>query len=221
MPVTRAALPLQDLPDSGSVPSLRRSPLADRIAACGMDRAAEAGDPLDRIPRSKRAGISARRIASVSVRSVSPHGGTRSMPVRYQARICGAPNRARAAAPASAPSLALASSCSGAEQLGLGGGEFGVGQDALLIQGSELVQLVNHRRGLGRGGRCGLVRRRLLLLELADPLVLLVLRLTPLLRPPAHAPSRDIRAAAHHGRTQQRSSSPEHLVPPWSFTARI
>src|SRR5580658_3621757 len=52
--------------------------------------------------------------------------------------------------------LILASSCSAAEQLGLGGGEFGVGQDALLIQGGELVQLVNHRRGLWRG-RCELI----------------------------------------------------------------
>jgi len=30
--------------------------------------------------------------------------------------------------------LILASSCSAGEQLGLGGGEFGVGQDALLIR---------------------------------------------------------------------------------------
>jgi hypothetical protein len=75
-----------------------------------------------------------------------------------------------------------ASSCSGAEQLGLGGGEFGVGQDALLMQGGKVVQLVNHRRGLWRG-RCGLggLRRRLLLFELAEALVLLRLRLIPLL----------------------------------------
>src|SRR5580693_182033 len=121
-------------------------------------------------------------------------------------------------APASAPSLALASSCSGAEQLGLGGGEFGVGQDTLLMQGGELVQLVDHRRGLGRG-RCGLVglRRRLLLFELADALVLVRLGLTLLLRPPAHAPSRDVRAAAHHSRTQQRPSSSKH----WCLPGRL
>src|SRR5580700_6722255 len=100
------------------------------------------------------------------------------------------------------PSWNLAGSCSAVEQLGLGGGEFGVGQDALLMQGGELVQLVNHRRGLRRG-RCGLIglRRCLLLFELAEALVLVVVRLVPLLRPPTHAPSRDVRATAHHSRT--------------------
>src|SRR5580693_6490105 len=111
--------------------------------------------------------------------------------------------------------LVLAGSCSAAEHLGLGGGEFGVGQDTLLMQGGQLVQLVNHRRGIWRG-RCGLVglRRRLLLFELADALVLLVLGLTLLLRPPAHAPSRDVCAAAHYGRTQQRPSSSKHWCLP-------
>jgi len=63
------------------------------------------------------------------------------------------------------------------------------------MQGGKLVQLVNHRRGLWRG-RCGLggLRRRLLLFELAEALVLLLLRLIPLLprrpmlRPATYAP---------------------------------
>jgi hypothetical protein len=40
-------------------------------------------------------------------------------------------------------------------KLGLGGGEFVVAQDALLMQGGELVQLVqlvDHRRRRRRGG---------------------------------------------------------------------
>src|SRR6202012_1775931 len=45
---------------------------------------------------------------------------------------------------------------SGAEQLGLGRGELLVTQDTLLMQGSQLIELVEHGRGL----RCGGLRRR-------------------------------------------------------------
>ena len=64
------------------------------------------------------------------------------------------------------------------EQLGLGGGEFVVGQRALLMQGVELVQLVEQRRPGGRGRRRGGRRGgRLLLLKVVDALVLLLLLL--------------------------------------------
>src|ERR1022692_4664222 len=65
-----------------------------------------------------------------------------------------------------------------AEQLGLGGSELVVGQGALLMQGRELVQLIEQGRPGGRWRGCGWGRgRRLLLLEVADARVLGILRL--------------------------------------------
>lgn len=102
---------------------------------------------------------------------------------------------------------------SGAEQLGFGRGEFLVGQHALLVQFCQLVQLVDHGRGRGRG-RGILVRRGLLicrlLLQIADPRVLLLLQLGLLGLAPGRALPRQIRTAAHHGRAQQRTSPSEH-----------
>jgi hypothetical protein len=64
-------------------------------------------------------------------------------------------------------------------KLGLGGGEFVVAQDVLLMQGGELVQLVDHRRRRRRGG-CLLVWRRWpWLFEGAEALVSLLLLLFP------------------------------------------
>jgi hypothetical protein len=96
---------------------------------------------------------------------------------------------------------------SGAEQLGLGRGEFRVGQGTLLVQGGELVQLIDHRRWLS----CGRRRLRGLLLKVADALVLLRFGLLPLLRSPAHAPARNIGAPAYRGRAQQWTSPNKHV----------
>src|SRR6266480_4257332 len=99
---------------------------------------------------------------------------------------------------------------SGAEQLRLGGGEFLVGQHALLVQRGQLVRLVEHGRRL-RGGRWrgrGLLGRRrrrligLLLFQVADALVLLRLHLCLLRLAPGPALAHHVRAAAHRGRAQ-------------------
>jgi Sulfatase len=52
-----------------------------------------------------------------------------------------------------------------------------------------------------------------LLLEVADALVLLCLRVFSLLRLSAHSPACVVRAAAHHGRAQQRASARKHDCP--------
>src|ERR1039457_1755025 len=97
-----------------------------------------------------------------------------------------------------------------AEQLGLGGRELVVGQGALLVQGGELIQLIEQGRpgcrwrGWGRWrGRGG----RLLLLEVVDARALVILRLCLLLRSPAQSPARDVCGTAYRGRAQQRASS--------------
>jgi hypothetical protein len=68
---------------------------------------------------------------------------------------------------------------SGIEQLGLGRGEFVVGQDPLLVQVRELIQLVDHGRGRSRRWRWRLLllvlRRRLLVLLLLRRRLLLLL----------------------------------------------
>ncbi|MFY9929210.1 MAG: hypothetical protein WAK82_14485 [Streptosporangiaceae bacterium] len=101
------------------------------------------------------------------------------------------------------------------EQLGLGGGKFVVGQDALLMQRSQLVQLVDHGRRLRRGWlllvRRLLLRWRRLLFQIAEARVLLRLLLGLLIPLPGHMLSGHVRASAYHGRTQQRTSSPEHV----------
>ena len=84
-----------------------------------------------------------------------------------------------------------------AEQFGFGRAELVVGQGTLLMQGRELVQLVEHR---GRGRWLVRLGRRLLLLEVANPLVLLVL-LLPLLGGSLGNPlAGDVCAASYHRR---------------------
>src|SRR6516164_5828704 len=119
---------------------------------------------------------------------------------------------------------------SAAEQLGLGGGEFLVGQRALLAQLVELVELIEHGRSLCRRGlrrrllvlrrgllvlRRGLLVLTLLLLRLKvrEALILLVLRVLRFLRLPGHVPARRVRATADHGRAHQWAS-PHHDLPP-------
>src|SRR5215467_973933 len=118
---------------------------------------------------------------------------------------------------------------SAAEQLGLGGGEFLVGQRALLAQVVELAELIEHGRSLRRGRlrwwllvlrRGLLVLRRgllvlLLRLKVRDALVLLGLRVLLLLRFPLHVPACRVRATTDHGRAQQ-GTSPDHDLPPSS-----
>src|ERR1022692_1953085 len=99
-----------------------------------------------------------------------------------------------------------------AEQLGLGGSELVVGQGALLMQGRELVQLIEQGRPGGRWRGCSWGRwrgrgRRLLLCEVADARVLVILRLCLLLRSPAQTPARDVSGTAYRGCAQQRASS--------------
>ena len=85
--------------------------------------------------------------------------------------------------PGIAVSVSVDGPDSGAEQLRLGGGEFVVSQDALLVQRRQLVELVEHGRRLGRSrwrGRRRRLGRRLgglLLFQIADALVLLRLLL--------------------------------------------
>ena len=106
--------------------------------------------------------------------------------------------------PGLAVSVSVDGPDSGGEQLGLGGGEFVVGQDALLVQRRQLVKLVEHGRRLGRGrGR----RRRLLLLrrllfQIADALVLVRVLLSLLLLAPGHMLACHVRATANRRRTQ-------------------
>ncbi len=113
--------------------------------------------------------------------------------------------------PASPPDRTLRPAFTGRlrqnEKLGFGRAELVVGQGTLLVQGRELIQLVGHRGG----GRL-LVRpgRRLLLLEVANPLVLLVLLLSSLGGSPRDALAGDICTASYCRCAQQRAPSPEH-----------
>src|SRR5437763_4858585 len=95
---------------------------------------------------------------------------------------------------------------SGAEQLGLGGRELVVGQDALLVQRRQLVELVEHGRRLrwsrGRRRRLLLRRRRLvrlLLFQIVDALVLVRVLLSLLLLTPGHVLAGHVRTTAYRG----------------------
>src|SRR5215467_13917435 len=121
---------------------------------------------------------------------------------------------------------------SAAEQLGLGGGEFLVGQRALLAQVVELAELIEHGRSLRRGRLRWwlLVLRRgllvlLLRLKVGKALVLVGLRVCLLFPPPARGPAGRVCATADHGRAQQWAS-PDHDLPPpssscWSGPAYV
>jgi hypothetical protein len=87
------------------------------------------------------------------------------------------------------------------------------------VQIRELVQLVDHGRGRGRRRRRGwcllvlrllVLRRRLLvllLLQVAEACVLVRIRRCLIRLTVGHALPRHVRTAAHHGCTQQRTSS--------------